>query len=239
MRKGCSDMKRLALLLMMSIVLIMAACQQEAQPAPENDAVEKESDEEVSNEDMTKPDKEQVGKEETGSEEIKLADLFMKDGTEAKFAGEGNEFAPYTAKTEWLNDRFVNVSEDNGGTVMLRTFRIDDDKIVVVREEGESGGKYNPSDEELDELEPLYTFLQLPLDKDSTFDGWTVTDNAMTLETPLQKFKDVIVIKKENADGSANYKYFAKDYGEIKREFIMKEGEDDPFIVTSIIEKIN
>ncbi|CAM4100820.1 hypothetical protein [Lederbergia lenta] len=230
-------MKKSQILFMMMFIFLLAACQQETQSEPNNEVEKKEPNQEVTDENRNSPDKEQ--EDEAVNDEIALADFFMKDGTEAEFAGEGNEFAPYTAKTEWLNDRFVNVYEDNGGTIMLRTFRIDNDKIVVVREEGESNVKFDPTDQELNELEDLYTYLQLPLDKDITFDGWTVIDNAMTVETPLQVFKSVIVIKKENIDGSTNTKYFAKGYGEIKREFLMKEEDKEPFVVTSTIEKIN
>ncbi|MEK3889217.1 hypothetical protein [Bacillus sp. FSL K6-3431] len=234
-------MRKLSFLFMIIFVFALVACQQGAKTDSGNGIVENESKVDVVDKnrselnkgigDPAKENKEEVKKE------IALSTFFMKDEAEAEFRGEGNEFAQFTAKTQWLNDHFVNVYENNGGTVMLRTFRIDKDKIVVVREEGESYDDYSPSDSELKQLEPIYTYLHLPLNKGSKFDGWTVIDNKATLDTPLQEFSDVIVIEREGDDGSITRKYFAKDYGEIKREIIMKEGTEE-FTVTSTIEKV-
>ena len=230
-------MKRMPLIFILFSILLIAACGSEkAKPAPEkgqNEVVENEpNEEEQVDEGVVEP----TDKEDEEAK-VNLADFLMKDGAEAEFKGEGNEFAQYTAKTQWLNDQFVNVYEDNGGTIMLRTFRIDKNKIVVVQEEGEAYDAYMPSEEELKQMEPLYTYLQLPLDKGEKFGGWTVTESAATLETPLQKFTDVIVIEKKEESGGLNRKYFAQGFGEIKREFIMKEG-DEEFVVTSTIEKV-
>src|SRR5690606_38994968 len=108
---------------------------------------------------------------------------------------------------------------------------------VVVQEEGEANDTEKPNEDELDKMETLYIYLQLPLEKGATFDGWTVMDDANTLETPVQTFSNVITIKKENEDESITRKYFAEGFGEIKREFIIKE-ENQEFNVTSTIEKI-
>lgn len=164
---------------------------------------------------------------------VDLSSYFLKDGQVAHFAGEGNEYASYTARTVWHDDRHVTVYEDNGGTVMARTFRIEDERIVVVREEGEQYADYTPSNGELESLKPLYTYLQLPLEAGELFDGWTVTDDSASVETPLQTFDHAIVLKKTGEHGSIMRSYFAKGFGEVKREVVL-----DDSVVSSMIEKI-
>lgn len=164
---------------------------------------------------------------------VDLSSYYLKDGQVAHFAGEGNEFASYTARTVWHDDRHVTVYEDNGGTVMARTFRLEDERIVVVREEGEQYEDYEPSAEELESLKPLNTYLQLPLEVGRSFDGWTVIDDSSSVKTPLQPFDHAVVLEKTGEDGTIIRRYFAEGFGEVKREFVM-----DDFIVLSMIEQI-
>ncbi|OAH55789.1 hypothetical protein AWH48_03700 [Domibacillus aminovorans] len=174
-----------------------------------------------------------IEKETDVPSKVNLSSYFLKDGQIAHFVGEGNEFASYTTRTVWHDDRHVTVYEDNGGTVMARTFRVEDERIVVVREEGEQYEDYVPSDGELESLKPLYTYLQLPLEVGQSFDGWTVIDDSSPLETPLQTFDHAVVLEKIGEDGSIVRSYFAEGFGEVKREFMM-----DDFIVSSMIEQI-
>lgn len=167
-------------------------------------------------------------------EQIDLKDFFMKDGTIVKYKGEGNEFAQMKVKTQWLYDRYVNLYIDNGGTVMLITYRIDEDKIVILQKVPEAYEMVTPSEEELNQMAPLYTHLHLPLEKGATFGAWTVTDTTATLETPLQTFQDVIVLENQFEDGSMVRESFAKGYGLIKSEYIMKDG----YTVSSTIAEI-
>lgn len=166
-----------------------------------------------------------------------LSDFFMSDGTIAKYAGEGNEYASYRSRTQWHNDNTVSIFEENGGTTMLRTYRIKDDVIVLIKEQGEFYDEFNPSDEELDSLSPLSTYLQLPLEKGTTFNNWKIISVNEEVETPYQTFTDVIVVEKNEDIGSINRKYLAENYGEIKREFISIEG-DQEYIVTSTLESV-
>ena len=168
---------------------------------------------------------------------IDLSNFFMKDKSVAKYLGEGNEYATYTARTQWHNDHTVSIFEDNGGTILLRTYRITDKAIELINEQGEFYGEFNPTNDELDAMPAISTFLQLPIEKDREFDGWKIIDVNVTLETPLQQFEDVIQIQKIDETGSIQNRYIVENFGEIKREFIMDE-EDIKFSVTSTIESI-
>ncbi len=177
---------------------------------------------------------------DTNSENVSidLTNFFMKDKSVAKYLGEGNEYATYTARTQWHNVHTVSIFEDNGGTILLRTYRITDKAIELINEQGEFYGEFHPTDDELDAMPAISTFLQLPIEKDREFDGWEIIEINQTLETPLQKFEDVIKMQKFDETGSVQNRYIVKNFGEIKREFIMEE-EDLMFSVTSTIESID
>ena len=182
------------------------------------------------------PDQPNVdGKTEPAEETMDLADFFMPDGSIVEFEGEGNEFASYTQKTEWIDDQYVNVYEDNGGTTVLYTFRVTDDQVDVIRREGEMYKEDQATAEELDKLTTLYIYLKLPLEKGAKFDDWEVVEVDGTLDTPYDTFKDVITIEKDEDDILTRL-YFAKDYGEIKREVVM---EDESMTVTSTIKNVS
>ena len=182
------------------------------------------------------PDQPNVdGKTEPAEETMDLADFFMPDGSIVEFEGEGNEFASYTQKTEWIDDQYVNIYEDNGGTTVLYTFRVTDGQVDVIRREGEMYKEDQATAEELDKLTTLYIYLKLPLEKGAKFDDWEVVEVDGTLDTPYDTFKDVIIIEKDEDDILTRL-YFARDYGEIKREVVM---EDESMTVTSTIKNVS
>lgn len=194
----------------------------------ENDtSVEEPKDTET---DVNEPDEQEPDKKS-------LSDFFMSNGTSANYAGEGNEFAGYRSRTQWHNDSTVSIFEENGGTTMLRTYRIEDDAIVLIKEQGEYYEEFNPTDEELNSLSPISTYLQLPLEEGTTFNNWEIISVNEEVETPYQTFTDVIVVEKTEENGSINRKYIAENYGEIKREFTSIEG-DQEYIVSSTLESV-
>lgn len=165
-----------------------------------------------------------------------LRHFFLEDGQVATFIGEGNEYASLKMTTQWLNDRFVNVYTDNGGTVMLRTYRIDDDRIVLVQEKPEAYEMETPTEEELLQMPVISTYLQFPLEKGVTFEDWTVIEVGATLETPLQTFNDVYVLEQKSGDWT-NRNYYVERYGLIRTEHISIIGEEE-YVVTSTIASI-
>ncbi|HSO57850.1 MAG TPA: hypothetical protein VLQ66_06400 [Paenisporosarcina sp.] len=173
----------------------------------------------------------------TEPELIQFSSYFMQDGATATYLGDGNEYASYQARTQWHNDNTVSIYEDNGGTTLLRTYRISDESIDLIQEQGEFYDEFNPTDEELQELPILSTFLKLPLEAGEVFDDWEIISSDQTLETPYQLFEQVIVLEKTDDTGAIQRKYIVEQYGEIKREFIMLE-EDTEFIVTSTLESV-
>lgn len=172
-----------------------------------------------------------------GPEEATLSSFFLENGQMASFEGEGNEYATYTTRTVWHNPKHVTVYHDNGGTVVARTFRIEDDRVSVVREEAESYEEYRPTTSELLALAPLYTYLKLPLETGASFDGWTVISDSAVLTTPLRTFNHVIVLEKRHGGSEVSRKYFVKGYGEVKAEYEIM-ADDETIVITSEIEHI-
>lgn len=241
-------MKGIKILSILCLLLFLSSCgfQTEKNSNEGSDLNEKSNDKENTNEDNNEVE---VNSDENSnneneqpdinSEEVSIAfsNFFMKDNSVAKYLGEGNEYATYTARTQWHNDHTVSIFEDNGGTILLRTYRITDEAIELINEQGEFYGEFNPTNEELDAMPAISTFLQLPIEKGREFDGWKIIAVNLTLETPLQKFEEVIQIQKIDETGSIQNRYIVENFGEIKREFIMNE-EDIKFSVTSTIESI-
>ncbi|MCZ8535890.1 hypothetical protein M9R32_01640 [Paenisporosarcina quisquiliarum] len=215
---------------LLMLLFLFSACGQNSADKIPADTVNAPQDEEA---------QEDVKEESQTSieEKVELKSFFMRDGAVASYIGEGNEYASYQARTQWHNDDTVSINEDNGGTTVIRTYRITDDSIDLIKEQGEFYEQFNPTNEDLKSLPTLSTFLQLPLEKGTTFDEWTLVNVEQTLETPYETFNHVIVLEKTDDNGAIQRKYLVKGFGEVKREFLMKEN-DAEFIVTSILETV-
>jgi hypothetical protein len=162
--------------------------------------------------------------------------FFMADGTTAHFKGEGNEFAELDVRTAYLEGSHVAVYEDNGGTVVLRVYRLGEDRIELVKEEPEFYEEYAPSLEELEALAPISVYLEFPMQTGDVINGRTLVDMEAEVETPYKTFKHAIVFE-ENTESGINRTYFVEGFGEVKREFLM-ETEDGPFTVASSLESL-
>ena len=170
-------------------------------------------------------------------EETDLMQYFLKDNSTVKFKGEGNEYATYTIKTHHLFDNYVATYEDNGGTVMRRYYKISPTEITLIDEQGEAYEEGNPTLEELESMEAISVYLKTPLEVGTEFDGWKITSTTTTVESEVQTFENVLAMEKIDEQGNLMRKYFAKGFGEIQRDYL-STNEEQPFVVSSLIEKI-
>lgn len=226
-------MKRFLGLAILSILLILGACGDEETNVPETGTPDNET--ETPEAEETPADDQPDDEEE--AEEIDLTAYFMEDGTTAHFKGEGNEFAELNVRTEYLQADYVAVYEDNGGTTILRVYRLADGRIDLVEEQPEFYEDYTATSEELDALEPISTYLETPIALGDEVKGMEVVQLDATVETPFETFENAVVAEQVNEDGSINRSHFVEGYGEVKREFIMEE-EENTFTVTSSLETI-
>lgn len=214
------------------LIALLAACSpgeqsndgsEAVQPAPEEPEVT--DNEEPTEEPVEKP--------------IELHKFFMPNQTTAKFLGDGNEYATYTLTTQHLYEDYIGTFEDNGGTVMQRIYRIEEDRIVKILEEAEAYDADFPALNELELLPEIETYLSIPIEEGTEFNGWTIIAVDQTLETPYEVFENVFILSQEGADQSITERYFVEGYGEVKRVFRMPNGEEADFEVTSTLTEVN
>lgn len=168
-----------------------------------------------------------------------LHTYFMPNQSIARFEGMGNEYATYTLETQYLYDDYIGTLEDNGGTVVQRIYRVEENRIVKIFEEAEAYEADFPPFNELESMPELETYLSLPLEEGTAFGGWTIEQVDGTLETPFQTFTDVIMLSQEGEDQSVIEKYFVEGFGEVKRVFRMPGGEGEEFEVISTLQSVD
>jgi hypothetical protein len=169
--------------------------------------------------------------------EISLTDLFLPDGSNAHYQGEGNEFAELDIEVSRPFENYVVIHENNGGSLVRHIYRIEPDKISILDEMAVQLVKDFPSQAELDAMNPSGIYLEKPLKVGTTFDTWTIVETDITVDTPYQKFDHAFVIEMKT-DDFVNRKYFVEGFGEVKRESVMQM-EDGEFILTSTSKTID
>ncbi|MGN7386507.1 hypothetical protein [Sporosarcina sp. SAFN-015] len=177
--------------------------------------------------------------EKTNQNEQSLLDYFLPAGSKAQFHGEGNEYAGMDIDFAHPYEDYVILNENNGGTLIRRIYKIEEDQITKMEEKTVDLNADFPSLKEIEEMEPIGVYLKKPLKVGTTFDGWKIVETNVTVETPYETFGDAFVIE-EKGDDYINRKYFVKGYGEVKRESIMQTvNEDADFIVTSSLKSVS
>ncbi|MEK5232037.1 hypothetical protein MHB42_09700 [Lysinibacillus sp. FSL K6-0232] len=166
-----------------------------------------------------------------------LRSFFPPDGSTAYFQGEGNEFAGYTLRTTFLDAEHIAQLEDNGGVVLLKIYRITNTTIDLVFQEPVDSEPALPSAAEAAAYPVLETILQQPLQVGTSFQGWTIESTNATVDTGTTVYHDVIQLTRLE-DGMTTTKFFVAGIGLIRTEHTMQTAEDEPFVVTSTLQKI-
>jgi len=215
----------------LSVLLLLVACGTESSEEPNSPDEDGKLTEEGS-ENGEKP-------EEQPAANVDPHDFFMPDASIATFLGEGNEYASFTLRTVYMDDQHIATYEDNGGTVILKVYRVGENEVELVKEQAEFYEDFVASSDELEALQPIRTYLTLPLEVGTVIEDWTVTETATTVKTAFQNFENVSVLESEETENTINKTYFAEGYGEVKREFRMQEEGQQEFVVTSVLESID
>lgn len=223
------------------MMLLLGGCgddEPEVQSPPDSEA--NGTEEEPEEADPVEEPEEPVEEEPTEEpdESIDPLSFFMADGSTAHFEGVGNEYATLVLRTDYLEEGYVAQYEDNGGTTILRVYRLSDDRIDLVKEEGEFYDEYTPMLEELEALEAISTYLEFPLEEGDTIGERTVIKTGATVETPYETFEDAIVLESTSQENATNRWYYVEGFGEVKREYVAQEEGEEEFSVTSSLESV-
>lgn len=230
-------MKSLLSLFGVLLLLMMGACGTSV-PGPETEGDPPAEEDLEGYEDMEE-EEESGGDSHEESADIQLSDYFMPDGSIAYFEGFGNEYAQLNLRTVFLENNHVAVYEDNGGTVLLSVYRLTDNRIELVLEEGEYYDEYRPNAAELDALEPISVYLEFPIEEGQSIGDQTVIETGASLETYYGTFEDVFILEEIFESGGVNKTYFAEGYGEVKREYRANADDPDEYAITSILKRID
>lgn len=169
--------------------------------------------------------------------EVRLSDFFLPNGSKAHYKGEGNEFATLDIEVTKLNDIYTVVDENNGGVLIRKIYRLEEDRIDIISGDPIDPEEKMPTVDELNDMQPLEIFLQKPIEEGTTFGDWEIIQTGVNIETPYKNFQDAIVIQMKDP-AFINRKYFVRGFGEVKRESIMTTDEGEEFIVTSTLESV-
>ena len=217
------------LLLLFSAMFIFIGCTQKntVNPPNDNNTNPNSNEEEKPNNQTT---------EDEDDAEVSMINFFLPNGSSAHFEGDGNEFAELTIEVTHFDNKFVVIDENNGGALIRKMYKVENGKIETLSEDAIDNNEPLPSKEVISKLPAEEIYLQKPFEVGATFNDWTIVETDATIETPYQRFEHVLVIEMKEKD-FINRKYFAENYGEIKRESVMVNDED--FVVSSTLESVS
>ncbi len=170
-------------------------------------------------------------------DQMSLLTFFPPDGSIAYFQGEGNEFATFTLQTTYLDPQHIAQVEDNGGVTLLKIYRITDSKIELIYREPVDSNPRLPSSTEVAAYPVLETVLQQPIQVGTSFQGWTIQSITAKVDTGTKVYSNVIQVTRTE-DQFTTTNYFAQGVGLIKKEDRMESDQEQPFVVTSTLQKI-
>jgi hypothetical protein len=169
---------------------------------------------------------------------VSLLDYFPNELIEKQFQGIGNEFAQYTETIYEKDGDYYPAIVDNGGTRILRIYRVTDKEISLVHEQPEFYEDTIPSIASLESAFQDKPLLTLPLEIGRMMGDWKLVSLSETVTVPFGTFSDVIVLEKTNEDGSINRQYWVEEYGKVKDEYSQKDENGNVFEVKSELDTI-
>lgn len=196
------------------------------------------NDEEPGVEDEEEGSKDEEPIEVDEQPSVSLLDYFPNKPMEKDFLGTGNEFAQYKEMVLTNEGFYYPAIIDNGGTRMLRIYKVTNDGISTVYEQPEF---YNENIPPLAPLEASFKevpLLTLPLEIGKSIGEWKLVQVNETITVPYGKFNEVVVLEKVNQDGSINRQYWAKQFGKVKDEYSYQDQTGQSIEVLSELQAI-
>ena len=162
--------------------------------------------------------------------------LFLyEDGSTVIFEGQGNEFASYRIKTNWLSNDYVRLEQDNGGVLLTKYYRVSKEGIFFIEQIADEQQPLTV--DQLSHLPTISAMLLPPLELGATFENWTIEALHETYVTPYKTFDDVLVLVKRT-DNIVERQYFVAGVGQIASEFEAMDEEGITSIISSKLKSV-
>lgn len=149
----------------------------------------------------------------------------VEQGLTWEYEGNGNEYAAFTRKALYRENNLVEMSDNNGGTVMGMTFKVSPASVEKIFSIPEFYDERNILKEKPNLQEVI---LKAPLKVGAAWKNDNSKREIVSIDekidTPSGIYDHVVKIKitslDEKAEPSENYEYYAKGVGLVRREFI-------------------
>jgi hypothetical protein len=143
---------------------------------------------------------------------------------EYSYAGEGIEYASFKRKVMYVEDKYLQLTDNNGGTIVVKIYKFADNEIREVYSKGEFYKEDNIIPDIRNKNEG-HIILQTPLKVGHSWQNENekreiVANNAKVM-VPAGTFYQVVKIKISHFDSdNISYNYFAPNIGLIKSEYL-------------------
>jgi hypothetical protein len=170
----------------------------------------------------------------TPSQQENTLKKFFPDDNQVKyFEGEGNEFADEKEIIFELQDNYLPTIVSNGGTSMLKIYKMTDTGIYLVYQQPEYYENRIPDLSTLESQFKEVPILTEPLKPGTMINGWKVIALDQNLLLPIGTVKQAVILEKTDDNGSVSRQYWAPRYGLVKKEFYMKDSMGTETIITT------
>ena len=156
--------------------------------------------------------------------------LPLRQGMVFDFDGEGVAFPSLEREVMFVREPYFQVLDRMTGTNIVKVYKVSEDEIGLVFEEGEFYSEENLLDGMDKESEVEEIILKKPVEPGNSWETDNrkreITSVGKTVTVPAGTFYDVVEVKSAPLDeeGIVNYYYYAKNIGLVKRESFDDEG---------------
>ncbi|MFW6027131.1 MAG: hypothetical protein ACOCRX_12420, partial [Candidatus Woesearchaeota archaeon] len=163
-------------------------------------------------------------------EEISETSMFkayfpLLQGMEYSYAGEGIEFAPFERKIMFVEDKHLQLTDDNGGTVVVKIYKLSEQKVTQIFSKSEFYEDDNLIPDVKENEDKNDIILKAPLEVGNSWSSNKKNREIVAVDqkvkVPAGTFYQVVKIKISHQDSeNTGYDYFAPNIGLIKRDYV-------------------
>lgn len=232
-------MNKLLLVVILGVLLVGCSGEQTSPPDQEPNQSEEEripiEEKEIEDNENEEP---QNAPNPLEKDKVDIQTYFPPQNVKKYFKGQGNEYATEEETIYTLEGEYFASTVDNGGTRILKIYKLTEEGIFLVYEQPEFYEEEIPSINALkSNLNTEKPILTLPLEKGQTIGEWRVVEVNGNITIPIGELSHVVVLEQIHESGSVTRQFWAPQYGLVKKEFYYEEAGVET-IVTSELERV-